>query len=103
MDESICGYCHDPLPVNAVSSYFCSQGHQEMWGRNRSEPVDEVALYHRWRDRGGHIMTTMNDIRAAFTGFGSAVQQCGEALQGLNSVARPADHLSTDDTSATVK
>jgi hypothetical protein len=34
-----CGYCREPLPDNAVSDYFCSSGHQDLWHQARSEPL----------------------------------------------------------------
>ena len=47
-----CGHCRKPLPDNTVSDYFCGQGCQDLWSRGRSEPVDEVRLWLRWRDAG---------------------------------------------------
>lgn len=48
-DQPICGFCREPLPENAVSEFWCSQGHQELWHRNRGEPLDKAALRKKYR------------------------------------------------------
>jgi len=34
-----CGHCRELLPDNAVSDYFCSAGHQDLWHQARSVPL----------------------------------------------------------------
>lgn len=85
-EEGHCGHCHKPLPENAVSDYWCSQDHYQMWSRSRSDPLDQY--WQRYADRARQpraeqipverfpaeeLADAMDQIRQAF-------EQAGEAF-----------------------
>lgn len=80
-----CGYCQEPLPEDAVSDYYCSQGHQDLWHMRRSESLDgrPGKPHLTWDHQAQQISATMTGIRAAFAELGQVVQRCSEQFDHL--------------------
>jgi hypothetical protein len=87
--EARCGYCRTPLPADTVSEYFCGQGHQDLWHRNRSQPLGHPHGKPQltWDEQSQQIRATMAGLRTALTEFGQAARECGEVLNHLTDAA----------------
>lgn len=87
-----CGYCGDPIPEGVVSDDFCSPGHQDLWHRGNSVPLDSEIAYQRWLEQArrdaldatsalARIGEVMGQLRGAIAETGTEFARVGDSGQ----------------------